>query len=443
MGMRWRLGALVLLVLLISGCAGSTAEELYALPQLSEEYIQLQARINELLSTGAEFSAPTAGANRQAVQLEDLDGDGVKEALVFISVSGSAKPLKIVIFRESGGGYEEAVRLEGEGTVIDSVSYLDMDGQGCKELAVGWRIASGMNLLSVYSLRDYQGTNLLNADCTKYAALDLDDDGATELIALRLSSEGVNEAACYFLGADGEVAVSAAPLSADIRTLSRVRTGRLLGGTPMVLLDSTYGSSSSSGLVTDILALREGALVNVTMDETQGVSDTVRPAQIWCRDINGDDLLDVPQLEALPAQPDSSTYYLTRWYDFRATGRATLTATTFVNSTDQWYLRIPNDWVGRFTVRRRDALAGERAVVFSYTGNGLSAAEDFLVIYTLTGDNREERSVSGNRFRLARDEDTIYAAELLTEDFSSFLLTDELIMENFYRLYAEWFTGET
>ncbi|MGX8699442.1 MAG: hypothetical protein ACSW8F_05875, partial [bacterium] len=242
------------------------------------------------------------------------------------------------------------------------------------------------------------------------------------------------------LGADGEIRSSAAALSADIRAMSRVRSGRLLGNVPMLLVDST---ANSSGLVTDILVLRDGALANATMEEGAATSATLRPGQVWCRDINGDDVLDVPQLEALPARPEASVYYLTRWYDYRATGRYTLTATTFVNSTDEWYLRIPNEWVGRFTVRRQDTTAGERAVVFSYIGGGLDRAEDFLILYTLTGDNREERSGTGGRFRLARDEDKVYAAELLETDRLPLPIEEETIMQNFYRLYAEWFTGET
>ena len=65
-------------LLLLSGCFAKSTDELYALPQLSEGYIQLQSELRSLLDSGAEYSAPTAGSNRQAIQLEDLDGDGIQ-----------------------------------------------------------------------------------------------------------------------------------------------------------------------------------------------------------------------------------------------------------------------------------------------------------------------------------------------------------------------------
>lgn len=425
---------------LLAGCSGASAEDFYALPQLSDQYIQLQSRIDEILGSGAEFSAPTSGSNRQAVQLEDVDGDGVKEAVVFVSIAGSTKPQKIVIFRTTGDGYEEVARIEGEGAGIDSISYIEMDGSGAKEIAVGWRIASGMNMLSVYTMRDFTATNILNTDYSKFVPCDLDGDGASELIVLRLAQEGGSEAEAYSLGADGEMTSEVAPLSADIRSLSRVRTGLIMGGVPMLLVEGSYGTS---GIITDIFAMKNGVFANVTLDPVSGVSGTARQSQVWSRDINGDGVMDVPQLMELPAQPGASTYYLTRWYDYRTTGRATLTATTFTNSADEWYLRIPNDWIGRFTVRRQDVLAGERAVIFSYTGRGLDEAEDFLAIYTLSGDNREERAVSGTRFPLSREEDRVYAADILSDDPAPVNVTQEIVMNNFYRLYSEWITSDT
>ena len=50
--------------------------DLYSLPQLPEEYTELNSSLNQLLESGAEYAAPVSGSNIQPVQLEDLDGDG-------------------------------------------------------------------------------------------------------------------------------------------------------------------------------------------------------------------------------------------------------------------------------------------------------------------------------------------------------------------------------
>ena len=433
-------GLVFALVLSLAGCSGGSAEELYSLPRLSDAYLQLQNEINELLDSGAEYSAPSSGSNRQAVQLEDIDGDGQKEALAFLSFPASSKPQKIVIFQTVEGKYTEVARIEGEGTGIDSISYLDMDGSAAREIAVGWRIASGMNILSVYSMRGFQASQILNTDYARFSAVDLDDNGRADIVAMRLSSSDENgEATMYSLHEDGEMVSSTVQLSQGIRSLARVRTGRLMDGRSSIVVESTVGIS---GLVTDVLACRSGIFQNITLDAVTGTSSTQRSSQVWCRDINGDDVLDIPRLEPMPQLPDAGAYYLTIWSNYTVYGRSARVATTFTNNTDSWYLIVPEYWAGRISVRRRDEVNGERGVVFSYIGDGVENARDFLTVYTLSGDNKEERASAGARFSLASDEDKLYAAEITDAEGLPFSVTETQIKENFRVLYSEWITGD-
>ena len=83
----------MLAIMLLSGCSGlpklsASPQDLYSLPALPANYTELNSRINEILSSGAEYAAPTAGTNIQSVQMVDLDGDGGEEALAFFRNSG-------------------------------------------------------------------------------------------------------------------------------------------------------------------------------------------------------------------------------------------------------------------------------------------------------------------------------------------------------------------
>jgi hypothetical protein len=145
---------------------------------------------------------------------------------------------------------------------------------------------------------------------------------------------------------------------------------------------------------------------------------------------------------ALPSLTEGTVYYLIDWYDYKTNGKSTKVCTTYTNYSDYWNLVIPNEWTDVITVRRQDVLSGERTIIFSYIGSGLDRQVDFLEIYTLSGDNRDERATSGNRFVLARDDETIYAAEILRDNIR-LNVSEELIRENFSILYSEWQTGET
>ena len=91
---KW-LGMMMTLFMMfvLSGCMmTASVEELYALPQLPVEYQALDAKINAILASGAETTSPTSGANLQSVQMEDLDGDGVQEAVAFSAITMRSVP---------------------------------------------------------------------------------------------------------------------------------------------------------------------------------------------------------------------------------------------------------------------------------------------------------------------------------------------------------------
>lgn len=432
-----------LLLFALSGCMSKSAEDLYSLPQLSAGSLQLQSEIDAVLSSGAVYSAPTSGSYRQPVQLEDLDGDGIKEVLAFFSIPGSSKPQKIYIFRYAENGYEQAAIIEGGGNSIGSVNYIDMDGDGVKEMTVGWQMAAGINLLSVYSLRDFNISALISTDYSQYITGDTLGDGHMSVTVLRMpSSEAPGEAETYSMSDDGEIVSSTAYLSSGIEAFTRVRSGLLAGGYPAVYVESSVTDGS---LVTDILAFRGDRLCNITLDETCGVStDTLRSYGSYCRDIDGDGVLDVPKPIPLPSQSESS-YYSIEWRTYSPDGTSEVACTTYSNYFDSWYLILPEGWSGHLAVRRDDSVAGERAVVFSAVDESSETPlRDFLVIYTLSGENRYERSISGNRFTVLSDDSTIYAAEILSDTpMKGITVSEDLIKSSFNIIYSEWKTGET
>ncbi len=434
----------IIIVMITVGCSITSAEDMYALPQLSEQDLRLQDAIDEILNSGAEYASPSSGSNRQAIQFVDLDGDGTGEVLAFFSFLGSDKPLKIYIFRNTGDGYTEAARIEGEGSGIDNINYIDMNNDGAKEIAVGWQIASGINILSVYTMKDYEYAPILNTDYTEYIVCDINSDNRNDIAVLRLStSELSGEIMYYALEQDGEMVYTASRLSTGVEALLRVRTAELLSGSNAVLIESKL---SGGGIITDIFAFRDNSLVNITMNDIKGLSeDTLRTYEVYCRDIDGDGCLDVPRPVELPTASETTTYYMIEWYSYYLSGRTQIVARTYNNYTDGWYMVLPDEWVNRIAVRRVDGASGERVIAFSILNDDGTIGDDFLFIYTLTGENRFERASYSGRFILTRKDETVFAASIV--DTSSAVMeleiTQELVRGSFNIIYSEWITGET
>ena len=424
----------------LSGCMRILADDLYSLPQASEEYLRLQWHIDSVLRDGAEFSPPTSGPNRQSVQLKDLNGDGDNEVIAFFSVPGDSV-LKIYIFEMVDGDYAVAEIIEGFGTAIESVRYVDMDGDGVMELVVGWQLGAALKHMSIYSLIDFHSVLLAEVVFNSISISDLNGDGTDNVVAIRLPALETGAVAEVFtLMPDGEIISSEARLSSGIETISRVLTGRLADDAPAMFIESE-GMFDGGGMVTDICVFQDGLFVNISAIAPSGISEETVRTDIYSSDINSDGIVKVPMPRLLKAQSETQ-YVAIDWYAFDSLGFSHLALTTYHNNSDEWFLILPFDWRGRVSVRRENTISGERTVIFSLIAGEDGPFEDFLKIHRLTGDMRMARARLPGRTILRVEGSAIYAFELLSEP-NSFGLTlyEELIRENFRLIYSDWLAG--
>lgn len=443
------------MVLLLSSCQGlklfEPAEELYALPALPQDYAELNRTIQNVMGQiGAEYAAPTSGSNTSAVQLLDLDGDNTQEsAAVFLRMTSAEAelPLKIYLFRKgSDGSYRMAYLLEGEGNTVNSIVYEDLTGDGRREVVVSWQLSSGVYMLSVYGLAQAGASEIMYTTYNEsYVLSDLDRDGCRELVVISgQSSVFYAEYYDYFNGS--VTMLASAPLSANVSNVETVRSGQLVGQVPALYITSACSVDQTQ--VVDILAVREGALVNVTRREDSGISSgTMRmTTTLGAMDMNGDGVLEIPSPFDLPrvdqstANPSYNRIVYWRQYDER--GESTITSITYHSLADGWYLFIPHDWVGQLVVERSDALAvrGERAVRFCRYDSRTGQRQTFLTIYRLTGENRTARALINDRQMLMSAAATVYAAEFMHTDWEHGMTMREL-KEQFELITQSWSSG--
>ena len=422
------LGLLLLACLLLAGCRmDSTMEELFTLPRLPTEYTTLSRQLDQLLSEGYEYMAPTSGRNIQSLQMVDIDGDGRDEALAFFRLSNGEKPLKIYVFHSREDSYELTSIIESSGTAIDSIYYEDLTGDGRKELIVGWKISADVQTVTVYDMRPGP-VQLMQSNYTRLSFQELNGDGIPSLLLLRTNID--NQPVAEFCSwQDGSLSVShRCTLSSTMAELNQgsVITGKLDQVTPAVFIT---GINSQGIAVTDILVRQEDAgLVNAALDRSTGLSAATAPyRQLTPQDINGDGITELPRPDSSVSdtkQADGMVF----WEQYRPDGLATVERTYHCLSGG-WYFILPEDWTGEVTALASDAGIGETQVTMSVQG------EKALSICALTGENRERRALRGNRVVLKRRTGTIYAAETLSEIYS---LDEETLRQNFNLIVHSW-----
>ena len=403
----FRVGLLLGLLLTLSGCFSTTVDELYCPPKLPQDYVQLDARITALQEElGAEYASPKTGGNTAPVQLQDLDGEGL---------------------------------------AIQSVKYVDLDGDGGKEIVVSWRMGARQFLLTPYQLTQAGAIQLAEISYNHgYIDCDLDQDGRRELMVFRVDDNAPdNGCAEWYIYGDGRVSqAQSAPLSDKSGGDATIREGSLKDNVPAVYISSKSGD----GTVTDVFALRSSNLKNITLNDRTGISSqTLRFVDISPADINKDGILELPEPVAVKEASSSSSggasnFWLIRWRQYEVIGSSEVVLTTYHNFSDGWYLAVPDSWIWDITISRDDSRTnqGERAVVFSrWSGDPNTAPQEFLRIYRLEGENRELRAQRGNRFVLLRSSRLIYAAEFTDIGWDSGV-TRETLGSRFALSRTEW-----
>ena len=425
----------VLLALLLSGCVfSSTVDELYQLPQLPAEYTELQNLLDAIQDQGAEYAAPTSGANIQPVQLVDLDGDGTQEAVAFFRRTGDEQPLKIYIFQSAGGTYRQAALIECGGTSFSGIQYVDLDGDGSLEVLAGWRATAELQALSVYSLHRFVPTLLLSTNYVRFAAADLNEDGRQELTILRSDGEE-NVAEFYGWRINGTLALqSGTRLSMTMAELQDVTIGTLSQGEPALFIT---GVAEETRAVTDILACRDNRLVSLTVNPSTGVSTEIfRYVGLRPTDIDEDGATEVPMPALLPSEEGELSWKI-YWRRYSGDGRSQEVALTYHNLEEEWFLLLPEEWDDRIMVSRSGG-SEERATTFRCLRQ--NQWTDFLTIYTITGSSRESRAARGDRFILVRQGGgTIYAASFPEEGRPwIYGLNEEELRQRFRIIPGEW-----
>lgn len=419
------------LAAVLSGCTffDSSVEQLFTLPRMAEEYTGLSQQIDSLIDQGYEYASPSGGRNIQSVQMVDLEDDGIQEALVFMRRSSDEKPLKIMVFRLEGDTYRCFCTIESSGSAVDSVYYQDLNGDGCREIIVGWRISADVQTLAAYTVES-EPVALMSSGYTQFSVQDLNGDGVPSLLVLRSDGE-LGPVAEFYGWQEEQMGVSyRCRLSTSMAALNRgsVVTGMVDKDTPAVFIT---GVDITSMAVTDILIYRqEAGLVNVALDKNSGVSAAVYPyRQLSPQDIDGDGIIELPCPEADSAAEQTDGFVA--WMSWKSDGRFEQSAKTYHCLSAGWYFTIPLSWWNWDVDALVTAISNENQMTLCINGDSV------LSVYTITGENRDSRSRMGHRLVLRRQTTTVYAGEVF-EIAPYYGMDEDLLRRSFNLILGTW-----
>ena len=189
-----RIIPVLLSLLMLGGCTFPSGDDLLAAPRPSTNYQSLQIELEQLIASGISYTAPMEGENRSSVQLVDLDGDGVDEAVAFFrgSTSASSNTFQVYVYQKQNDQYICTGSVEGQATAIQSVDYPVITPEGKRGMVITWRLTGdGTGALTMCDFDESCSPGVLLE--TEYTAMELTDltgDGARDLLLMTTDPDG-------------------------------------------------------------------------------------------------------------------------------------------------------------------------------------------------------------------------------------------------------------
>ena len=228
-------------------------------------------------------------------------------------------------------------------------------------------------------------------------------------------------------------------MSQSVSKLKRIMTGSLHSGERAVFVASSVDDAS---IVTDVYALVNGKLTNVSMSSESGTSvKTVRNYYVYAEDIDGDGVLELPSLISMrwPGESRSAEEreHLIRWYALGADGAEYDKRFTYHNYLQGWYMEVDGSKAGRLCVVPEDTGRFSFCIWDRNYGN----LEKLWTVYVLTGEDRSSAAALDGRFVLLKTDSVVYAASLEKAGERSGI-TQERLIDSFFLIQSDWKTGE-
>lgn len=297
----------IVMVLLCSGCSLNffSVESLLSPPAQSGKNGEVEKAFKKLMAEKTiQLRTPQSGDYQTAFVLFDINGDSQEEAIVFYTDSAVDTSVRMSFLECINDTWMISADVKGAGSNVFDLSFSDMDNDGMYEIFVGWSLfdTKTAKIVSVYEVAAGEnGVFTLNTLGNEYyyskSVTDFNGDERDDLVLVYLDDTGETQKSyfrCFSLSDNGEfVKYSDVKLDSNISSVAKIQydTVHYKGqACKRVFLDcmKTETSMFTEMLYWDIEAL------SIVRYVKNPVSATLRSPKIYCRDIDGDGLLEIP-----------------------------------------------------------------------------------------------------------------------------------------------------
>ena len=430
-----KLLCIILCLLMLTGCNIVTfsMDNLLTAPSIADDQAAIsRALVDEVGDITPVY--PKSGEYRSAFIVENIDSEAGKEALAFYLTDtqrGSVVAVAVLDQNENGewqfvsssnglGDYIKSVIICRYPTVTDVI--IGYGTTAYEESAVG-----------IYR---YAGSSLALLYAGNYSLLDradIDNCGEEETIILEQTDTAVNVKAIKTTNGYNYT-TNEYNLSTDALEISSLKFGKIddesgdINGMYIDLIDD----SGKAG--TEIVYLRDGALVSPTTQDPYLLMLTRRLSHYRSVDYNGDGVIEIPVAAPFLGYYNSlasEAEYLTYWQVYNIDFGAFETYSFGYYDLDGDYaFNIPGEWLDSVSLRANS----ETGVVTFVEYDPTLALEDMQEILSLVAiqPSQEDEFLEQGFVSIAKLETVLYMYKIADDISDSLEITEDEIIGRFY-----------
>ena len=382
---------------ILTGCTfGASIDTLMAPPKLSLDQEQIY---NELGSpeTSIRLKYPKSGKYLSAFIIEDIDGDGGDEAIVFyerLNHAADENSLRISVLDKREDGWHSGSDIPAEGSEVEEVIISKLGANSRINIIIGTSTLNRSEKnVAIYNY--FNDTLIREPTLTlpySYIGVnDLDMDGQNEFLRLASSSNGEPALAeAYNLDKNGKYHKMSLQLS-DSYSDFDISYGKLPNGKLGMYIDAAAGNGM---IQSEVVYMQDRTLQKVSGTPEESTA-TERSAGCRCFDVDGDGSIEIPFQKTAPGNEraaEGEQLKLTEWMRLDSDMKLRKCYTSYYSLNDGYIFIFPEKWLGRVTLMR-DIVNDE--IAFCTYSNG-SIGRELLKIYCAEdAPSRDDRISSG------------------------------------------------
>lgn len=348
-------GALtILLGSVLSGCTViSDPKGLMRKPMMSTDKEKLLNVVQREQPPESKLIRPKDMNNTSMIRVEDLNGDGTREAIVFYETPNENVRIHGMLLEEQGDSWVKKLTFDVPGNELQSFKVLDITNDGNPDIILGVSLQE-QRALTAYSYKAGALEQVLGGvpynqyiiDDVQGNTLDLNGDKKNDFAIVSLNNSGFASIALYQYDEGSFKEVDRMQTDYTVKEIYNALGGQIAKDKVGIVLDSELDDRST---FSQIIYVKDNKLVNAFKSPDQ----TYRDDKILSGDVDNDGIIEFGLKETPKGWEhyvfDSRMWFYT-FYQWDGKDDKKFVSFQYRDDADLFHLNLKPEWYGKITI---------------------------------------------------------------------------------------------